>query len=33
MDTFRTGNKCLSNSDVRLIDNQIKGVKKGKDQL
>ena len=34
MDTFGTGTKCQSNSNVRLsIESQIKGVKKGRDQL
>ena len=36
-DTFGTGtgtgSKCPSQRDVRLIENQIKGVKKGWDQL
>ena len=32
-DTFGTGSKCPSYRDVRLIESQIKGVKKGRDQL
>ena len=32
-DTFGTGSKCPSKRDVRLIESQIKGVKKGRDQL
>ena len=32
-DTFGTGTKCPSWRDVRLIESQIKGVKKGRDQL
>ena len=32
-DTFGTGSKCPSSRDVRLIESQIKGVKKGRDQL
>ena len=32
-DTFGTGTKCLSKSDVYLKESQIKGVKKGRDQL
>ena len=32
-DTFGTGSKCPSQRDVRLIESQIKGVKKGRDQL
>ena len=32
-DTFGTGIKCPSQRDVRLIESQIKGVKKGRDQL
>ena len=32
-DTFGTGIMCLSYSDVRIIDNRLKGVKKGRDQL
>ena len=32
-DTFATGTKYPSNSNVRLIESQIKGVKKGRDQL
>ena len=31
--TFRTSTKCLSYRDVRLIESQIKRVKKGRDQL
>ena len=30
---FRAGTKCPSKRDVRLIESQIKGVKKGRDQL
>ena len=33
MDTFGAGSKCPSQRDVRLIKSQIKGVKKGRDQL
>ena len=33
MDTFGTGIKCPSKSNVRLIESQRKGVKKGRDQL
>ena len=34
MDTFGTGTKCQSKSNVRLsVESQIKGVKKGRDQL
>ena len=33
MDTFGTGSKCPSWRDVHLIESQIKGVKKGRDQL
>ena len=33
MDTFGTGTKCPSKSDVRLIESQIMEVKKGRDQL
>ena len=32
-DTSEAGTKCLSKRDVRLIKSQIKGVKKGRDQL
>ena len=32
-DTFGAGTKCPSKRDVGLIESQIKGVKKGKDQL
>ena len=32
-DTFGTGTNCPSQIDVRLIKSQIKGVKKGRDQL
>ena len=32
-DTFGTGTKCPSYRGVRLIESQIKGVKKGRDQL
>ena len=32
-DTFGTGTKCPSSRGVRLIESQIKGVKKGRDQL
>ena len=32
-DTFGTGSKCPSWRGVRLIESQIKGVKKGRDQL
>ena len=32
-DTFGAGTKCPSKRDVRLIEGQIKGVKKGRDQL
>ena len=32
-DTFGNGTKCLSKSKVCLIESQIKGVKKGKDQF
>ena len=32
-DTFGTGTSCLSQRDVRLIESQIEGVKKGRDQL
>ena len=32
IDTFRTSTKCSAWRDVRLIDSQIKGVKKGRDQ-
>ena len=31
--TFGTGNKCPCKRDVRLIEFQVKGVKKGRDQL
>ena len=31
-DTFGTGSKCPSWGDDRLIESQIKGVKKGRDQ-
>ena len=33
VDTFGTGTKCQSKSNVRVIKSQIKGVKKGRDQL
>ena len=32
MDTFSTGTKCPSQGDVRLIESELKEVKKGKDQ-
>ena len=32
-DTFGMGTKCPSKRDVRLIEIQVKGVKKGRDQL
>ena len=32
-DTFGNGTKCLSKSKVCLIESQIKGVKKGRDQF
>ena len=32
-DTFGAGTKCPSKRDVCLIESQIKGVKKGRDQL
>ena len=32
-DTFGTGTKCPSQRGVRLIESQIKGVEKGRDQL
>ena len=32
-DTFGTGNKYPSKRDVLLIEIQVKGVKKGRDQL
>ena len=32
-DTFGTGTKCPSLRDVHLIESQIKGAKKGMDQL
>ena len=32
-DAFVTSTKCPSKRDVRLIESQIKGVKKGRDQL
>ena len=32
-DAFGTSTKCPSKRDVRLIESQIKGVKKGRDQL
>ena len=32
-DTFGTGTSCLSWRGVRLIESQIKGVKKGRDRL
>ena len=28
-----TGTKCAAKRDVRLIESQVKGVKKGRDQL
>ena len=31
--TFGTGTNCPSQRGVRLIESQIKGVKKGRDQL
>ena len=31
--TFGAGTMCPSKRDVRLIESQIKGVKKGRDQL
>ena len=33
MDTFGSGTKRPSKSNVRLIDGQINGVQKGKDQV
>ena len=33
MDIFRTSPNCPSKSDVHLIESQIKGIKKGRDQL
>ena len=30
---FGTGTKCPSKSDVHFIESQIKGVKKGREQL
>ena len=32
-DTFGTGTSCLSWRDVRLMERQIEGAKKGRDQL
>ena len=32
-DTFGVGTKCRSKSDVRLIESQITGVKKGRDRF
>ena len=32
-DTFGTGTKCSPNRVLRLIESQIKGVKKDRDQL
>ena len=32
-DTFGMGNKCPSKRDVCLIEIQVKGLKKGRDQL
>ena len=32
-DTFGTGTKCPFYRGVRLIESQIKGLKKGRDQL
>ena len=32
-DTFGTGTECPSERGVRLIESQVKGVKKGRDQL
>ena len=32
-DTFETGTSCPSKRDVRLIESQIEGAKKGRDQL
>ena len=32
-DTFGTGVQCPSKSDICLVESQIKGVKKGRDQL
>ena len=32
-DNFWTGTKCSSKSDVQLVESQIKGVKKGRDQI
>ena len=32
-DTFGMGTKCPSKRDVRLIEIQVKGVKKGRHQL
>ena len=32
-DTFGMGTKCPSKRDVHLIEIQVKGVKKGRDQL
>ena len=33
MDTFETGTKCPSQRGVHVIESQIKGIKKGRDQL
>ena len=32
-DTFGTGTSCSSYRDVRLIESQMEGVKKNRDQL
>ena len=32
-DTFGKGTKCRSLRDIRLVESQIKGVKKGMDKL
>ena len=32
-DTFGTDTECLSQRDIRLIESQIKGAKRGRDQL
>ena len=32
-DTFGTGTKCPSERGVRLMESQIKGINKGRDQL
>jgi len=33
LDTFGAGTKCPSKRDGRLIESQIKGIKRGRDQL